>query len=181
MRFQSHPPGRPGRGADRRAASRCGERGAQRRQRSPGGRPPCLDRRSPGHPATVLAAFGLGSRHSRESFTAGSVACRKFVDPLPRFFAPTPCPCEAAWKAFPGKCESPFERVKPGEGRGSEGGGGPSPPRLLVILHPLRAAPQRGSAPLRCVDDSISAERPTGLLREGQGVRRAGPASRKGG
>jgi hypothetical protein len=77
--------------------------------------------------------------------------------------SPTPCPS-------PGECKPPQEGGKPGEGRGLQGGGGPSAPRLLEILHPLRGAPRRGSATPGCVDGTFAAERPTGLLPEGQGA-----------
>jgi hypothetical protein len=86
---------------------------------------------------------------------APSVAFRKFahepIAPLPRpgqavvrLSAPTPSPP-------PLRC-APRERVKPGEGRGLEGGGGPkAPPPPLVAPPP--------SAPLRPHEVSLSAER----------------------
>ncbi len=121
-------------GADRRAASRCGGLGAQRRQRSPRGLPSCLDRRPRGHPAAVLAAFGLGSRHPRESFTPGSVACRKFVDPLPSFFTPTPCPREAARsaaEASPASASLHSRESSRGRGEVLKEAGGLRPPASL--------------------------------------------------
>jgi len=42
-------------------------------------------------------------------------------------------------------------------------------PRLLAFLHPLREAPRRGSGTPRLVEGCLPPERPTGLLREGQG------------
>jgi len=65
---------------------------------------------------------------------------------------PTPYPS-------PGEFGCDGEGVKPGEGVGIQGGGGPKAPRLLEDLHPL-------SATLGCVEDSFQAERGKGVRRE---------------
>ena len=128
------------------------------------GLPPAFQASAPMDRALQVRKQTMSGKSQKDGLEGVSAVIRT-IEAVARH--PHPYPRAAARSEAEGlpRPDRPSTRARtlPGEGRGFQGGGGPLAPHLLEVLYPLCAAPQRGSAMLRLVEDTHGAERGQGM------------------